>query len=45
MFCSTFPYDIVCADSWGQSVLVATDAAGVMLLDGEVTLINTPCAI
>ncbi|XP_005917291.1 GTPase-activating Rap/Ran-GAP domain-like protein 3 isoform X2 [Haplochromis burtoni] len=34
LFCSTFPYDIVCADSWGQSVLVATDAAGVMLLDG-----------
>ncbi|XP_040915320.1 GTPase-activating Rap/Ran-GAP domain-like protein 3 isoform X1 [Toxotes jaculatrix] len=33
-FCSTFPYDIVCADSWGQSLLVATDAAGVMLLDG-----------
>uniref|UniRef100_A0A669EIZ3 GTPase-activating Rap/Ran-GAP domain-like protein 3 n=1 Tax=Oreochromis niloticus TaxID=8128 RepID=A0A669EIZ3_ORENI len=32
LFCSTFPYDIVCADSWGQSVLVATDAAGVMLL-------------
>ncbi|XP_035040694.1 GTPase-activating Rap/Ran-GAP domain-like protein 3 isoform X4 [Hippoglossus stenolepis] len=33
-FCSTFPYEIVCADSWGQSLLVATDAAGVMLLDG-----------
>uniref|UniRef100_A0A3B4TYM8 GTPase-activating Rap/Ran-GAP domain-like protein 3 n=1 Tax=Seriola dumerili TaxID=41447 RepID=A0A3B4TYM8_SERDU len=34
-FCSTFPYEIVCADSWGQSLLVATDTAGVMLLDGE----------
>uniref|UniRef100_A0A8C4NWI1 GTPase-activating Rap/Ran-GAP domain-like protein 3 n=1 Tax=Dicentrarchus labrax TaxID=13489 RepID=A0A8C4NWI1_DICLA len=34
-FCSTFPYEIVCADSWGQSLLAATDAAGVMLLDGE----------
>uniref|UniRef100_A0A673BBY2 GTPase-activating Rap/Ran-GAP domain-like protein 3 n=1 Tax=Sphaeramia orbicularis TaxID=375764 RepID=A0A673BBY2_9TELE len=32
-FCSTFPYEIVCADSWGQSLLVATEAAGVMLLD------------
>uniref|UniRef100_A0A8C2ZLS7 GTPase-activating Rap/Ran-GAP domain-like protein 3 n=1 Tax=Cyclopterus lumpus TaxID=8103 RepID=A0A8C2ZLS7_CYCLU len=34
-FCSTFPNEIVCADSWGQSLLAATDAAGVMLLDGE----------
>uniref|UniRef100_A0A672IAV0 GTPase-activating Rap/Ran-GAP domain-like protein 3 n=1 Tax=Salarias fasciatus TaxID=181472 RepID=A0A672IAV0_SALFA len=34
-FCSTFPYEIVCADSWGQSLLAATDAAGVMLLDGK----------
>uniref|UniRef100_A0A8D0A8V9 GTPase activating Rap/RanGAP domain like 3 n=1 Tax=Sander lucioperca TaxID=283035 RepID=A0A8D0A8V9_SANLU len=34
-FCSTFPYEIVCADSWGQSLLAATDTAGVMLLDGE----------
>ncbi|TWW66376.1 GTPase-activating Rap/Ran-GAP domain-like protein 3 [Takifugu flavidus] len=34
LFCSTFPYEIVCADSWGQSLLAATDAAGVMLLDG-----------
>ncbi|XP_029024128.1 GTPase-activating Rap/Ran-GAP domain-like protein 3 isoform X2 [Betta splendens] len=33
-FCSTFPYEIVCSDSWGQSLLVSTDAAGVMLLDG-----------
>uniref|UniRef100_A0A8C5ACW5 GTPase-activating Rap/Ran-GAP domain-like protein 3 n=1 Tax=Gadus morhua TaxID=8049 RepID=A0A8C5ACW5_GADMO len=33
-FCSTFPYEIVCADSWGQSLLVATDTAGVMVLDG-----------
>uniref|UniRef100_A0A8C6UMX6 GTPase-activating Rap/Ran-GAP domain-like protein 3 n=1 Tax=Neogobius melanostomus TaxID=47308 RepID=A0A8C6UMX6_9GOBI len=32
-FCSTFPYEIVCADSWGQSLLAATDTAGVMLLD------------
>lgn len=36
LFCSTFPYEIVCSDSWGQSLLAATDAAGVMLLDGEV---------
>ncbi|XP_033979109.1 GTPase-activating Rap/Ran-GAP domain-like protein 3 isoform X1 [Trematomus bernacchii] len=34
LFCSTFPYEIVCSDSWGQSLLAATDAAGVMLLDG-----------
>uniref|UniRef100_A0A8C6WWN8 GTPase-activating Rap/Ran-GAP domain-like protein 3 n=1 Tax=Neogobius melanostomus TaxID=47308 RepID=A0A8C6WWN8_9GOBI len=34
-FCSTFPYEIVCADSWGQSLLAATDTAGVMLLDGH----------
>ncbi|KAK1883610.1 GTPase-activating Rap/Ran-GAP domain-like protein 3 [Dissostichus eleginoides] len=33
LFCSTFPYEIVCSDSWGQSLLAATDAAGVMLLD------------
>lgn len=42
-FCSTFPYEIVCADSWGQqSLLAATDTAGVMLLDGEFALINIP---
>ncbi|XP_055009684.1 GTPase-activating Rap/Ran-GAP domain-like protein 3 isoform X4 [Boleophthalmus pectinirostris] len=41
-FCSTFPYEIVCADSWGQSLLVATDTAGVMLLDGtDPTLSNS----
>ncbi|XP_077087174.1 GTPase-activating Rap/Ran-GAP domain-like protein 3 isoform X1 [Siphateles boraxobius] len=34
-FCSSFPYEIVCGDSWGQSLLVATDSAGVMLLEGE----------
>ncbi|XP_033845801.1 GTPase-activating Rap/Ran-GAP domain-like protein 3 isoform X2 [Periophthalmus magnuspinnatus] len=33
-FCSTFPYEIVCSDSWGQSLLAATDTAGVMLLEG-----------
>ncbi|XP_008421863.1 GTPase-activating Rap/Ran-GAP domain-like protein 3 isoform X4 [Poecilia reticulata] len=33
-FCSTFPYEIICADSWGQSLLVATDTAGVLMLDG-----------
>ncbi|XP_058861295.1 GTPase-activating Rap/Ran-GAP domain-like protein 3 isoform X2 [Acipenser ruthenus] len=32
-FCSSFPYEIVCSDSWGQSLLSATDA-GVLLLDG-----------
>ncbi|XP_057674890.1 GTPase-activating Rap/Ran-GAP domain-like protein 3 isoform X3 [Corythoichthys intestinalis] len=34
-FCISFPHEMVCADSWGQSLLVATDAAGVLLLDGE----------
>ncbi|XP_042158498.1 GTPase-activating Rap/Ran-GAP domain-like protein 3 isoform X5 [Oncorhynchus tshawytscha] len=34
-FCSTFPYETVCADSWGQSLLVATEAAGVMMIDGK----------
>uniref|UniRef100_A0A8C7UAQ0 GTPase-activating Rap/Ran-GAP domain-like protein 3 n=1 Tax=Oncorhynchus mykiss TaxID=8022 RepID=A0A8C7UAQ0_ONCMY len=29
-FCSTFSYETVCADSWGQSLLVATEAAGVL---------------
>ncbi|XP_049594293.1 GTPase-activating Rap/Ran-GAP domain-like protein 3 isoform X2 [Syngnathus scovelli] len=33
-FCSAFPHEVVCADSWGQSLLVATDTAGVLLLDG-----------
>uniref|UniRef100_M3ZUP1 GTPase-activating Rap/Ran-GAP domain-like protein 3 n=1 Tax=Xiphophorus maculatus TaxID=8083 RepID=M3ZUP1_XIPMA len=33
-FSSTFPYEIICADSWGQSLLVATDTAGVLMLDG-----------
>nr|XP_015222407.1 PREDICTED: GTPase-activating Rap/Ran-GAP domain-like protein 3 isoform X2 [Lepisosteus oculatus] len=31
-FCSNFSYEIVCSDSWGQSLLIATDA-GVVLLD------------
>uniref|UniRef100_A0A3B3QW67 GTPase-activating Rap/Ran-GAP domain-like protein 3 n=1 Tax=Paramormyrops kingsleyae TaxID=1676925 RepID=A0A3B3QW67_9TELE len=35
-FYSSFPHEVVCSDSWGQSVLIATDTAGVMLLD------NTP---
>uniref|UniRef100_A0A3B3QBF9 GTPase-activating Rap/Ran-GAP domain-like protein 3 n=1 Tax=Paramormyrops kingsleyae TaxID=1676925 RepID=A0A3B3QBF9_9TELE len=30
-FCSNFPHEIICSDSWGQSLLVATEA-GVMLL-------------
>ncbi|CAL8320342.1 unnamed protein product [Lota lota] len=37
-FCSTFPYEIVCADSWGQSLLVATDTAGVMVLDEQLAV-------
>ncbi|XP_056360956.1 GTPase-activating Rap/Ran-GAP domain-like protein 3 isoform X2 [Oenanthe melanoleuca] len=31
-FCSNFPHEVVCADSWGQSLLVSTDA-GILLID------------
>ncbi|GCB62055.1 hypothetical protein scyTo_0009454 [Scyliorhinus torazame] len=31
-FCSNFPFEIICSDSWGQSLLISTDA-GVLLLD------------
>ncbi|KAL0965183.1 hypothetical protein UPYG_G00277860 [Umbra pygmaea] len=41
-FCSTFLYDIVCADSWGQSLLVATEAAGVMLIEAVDPLLSNP---
>uniref|UniRef100_A0A3B3QVI9 GTPase-activating Rap/Ran-GAP domain-like protein 3 n=1 Tax=Paramormyrops kingsleyae TaxID=1676925 RepID=A0A3B3QVI9_9TELE len=34
-FYSSFPHEVVCSDSWGQSVLIATDTAGVMLLDSQ----------
>uniref|UniRef100_A0A9J8BUE1 GTPase-activating Rap/Ran-GAP domain-like protein 3 n=2 Tax=Cyprinus carpio TaxID=7962 RepID=A0A9J8BUE1_CYPCA len=40
-FCSSFPYDIVCGDSWGQSLLVATDSAGVMLLEASDPLFSS----
>uniref|UniRef100_A0AAY4AHR3 GTPase-activating Rap/Ran-GAP domain-like protein 3 n=1 Tax=Denticeps clupeoides TaxID=299321 RepID=A0AAY4AHR3_9TELE len=36
-FCGNFPYEIVCGDSWGQSLMVATDTAGVMLLEDSPT--------
>ncbi|XP_078082550.1 GTPase-activating Rap/Ran-GAP domain-like protein 3 isoform X7 [Mustelus asterias] len=31
-FCSTFPFEMICSDSWGQSLLISTEA-GVLLLD------------
>uniref|UniRef100_A0A8C5U4S0 GTPase-activating Rap/Ran-GAP domain-like protein 3 n=1 Tax=Malurus cyaneus samueli TaxID=2593467 RepID=A0A8C5U4S0_9PASS len=31
-FCSNFPHEVVCADSWGQSLLVSTDV-GILLID------------
>ncbi|XP_040591542.1 GTPase-activating Rap/Ran-GAP domain-like protein 3 isoform X2 [Mesocricetus auratus] len=31
-FCSNFPHEAVCADPWGQALLVSTDA-GVLLVD------------
>ncbi|XP_059266748.1 GTPase-activating Rap/Ran-GAP domain-like protein 3 isoform X2 [Mustela nigripes] len=33
-FCSDFPYEAVCADPWGQALLVSTDA-GVLLVDDD----------
>ncbi|XP_042537042.1 GTPase-activating Rap/Ran-GAP domain-like protein 3 [Dipodomys spectabilis] len=33
-FCSSFPHEAVCADPWGQALLVSTDA-GVLLVDDE----------
>ncbi|TRY59572.1 hypothetical protein DNTS_012253 [Danionella cerebrum] len=39
-FCSSFPYDVVCGDSWGQSLLVATDSAGLMLLEASDPLLS-----
>ncbi|KAM6337452.1 GTPase-activating Rap/Ran-GAP domain-like protein 3 isoform 4-T5 [Alca torda] len=34
-FCSNFPHEIVCADSWGQSLLVSTDAGILLIDDGQ----------
>ncbi|XP_076867315.1 GTPase-activating Rap/Ran-GAP domain-like protein 3 isoform X3 [Brachyhypopomus gauderio] len=34
-FCTSFTYDIVAGDSWGQSLLVATESAGVVLLEAS----------
>ncbi|KAJ7415600.1 GTPase-activating Rap/Ran-GAP domain-like protein 3 isoform X4 [Willisornis vidua] len=40
-FCSNFPHEVVCADSWGQSLLVSTDV-GILLIDGcHLYAINT----
>ncbi|GAB1286252.1 GTPase-activating Rap/Ran-GAP domain-like protein 3 [Apodemus speciosus] len=35
-FCCNFPHEAVCADPWGQALLVSTDA-GVLLVDGQMT--------
>ncbi|NXW48285.1 GARL3 protein, partial [Nyctiprogne leucopyga] len=34
-FCSNFPHEIVCADSWGQSLLVSTDVGILLIDDGQ----------
>ncbi|XP_068888153.1 GTPase-activating Rap/Ran-GAP domain-like protein 3 isoform X6 [Aphelocoma coerulescens] len=34
-FCSNFPHEVVCADSWGQSLLVSTDAGILLIDDGQ----------
>uniref|UniRef100_A0A2K6P702 GTPase-activating Rap/Ran-GAP domain-like protein 3 n=1 Tax=Rhinopithecus roxellana TaxID=61622 RepID=A0A2K6P702_RHIRO len=40
-FCSNFPHEAVCADPWGQALLVSTDA-GVLLVDVLVFLHSRP---
>uniref|UniRef100_A0A803Y9D2 GTPase activating Rap/RanGAP domain like 3 n=1 Tax=Meleagris gallopavo TaxID=9103 RepID=A0A803Y9D2_MELGA len=37
-FCSNFPHEVVCADSWGQSLLVSTDAGVLLIDDGQTTV-------
>ncbi|XP_040504963.1 GTPase-activating Rap/Ran-GAP domain-like protein 3 isoform X43 [Gallus gallus] len=37
-FCSNFPHEVVCADSWGQSLLVSTDAGILLIDDGQTTV-------
>ncbi|XP_053138018.1 GTPase-activating Rap/Ran-GAP domain-like protein 3 isoform X3 [Hemicordylus capensis] len=34
-FCSAFPHDIICADSWGPALLVSTDVGVLLLDDGQ----------
>ncbi|NXC18777.1 GARL3 protein, partial [Corythaeola cristata] len=34
-FCSNFPHEVVCADSWGQSLLVSTDDGILLISDGQ----------
>ncbi|XP_075435101.1 GTPase-activating Rap/Ran-GAP domain-like protein 3 isoform X4 [Ascaphus truei] len=34
-FCSNFPHEAVCGDSWGQSLLVSTDAGVLLIDDGQ----------
>ncbi|XP_048679402.1 GTPase-activating Rap/Ran-GAP domain-like protein 3 isoform X3 [Caretta caretta] len=34
-FCSNFPHEVVCADSWGQSLLVSTDVGVLLIDDGQ----------
>ncbi|NXX97613.1 GARL3 protein, partial [Centropus bengalensis] len=37
-FCSNFPHEVVCADSWGQSLLVSTDAGILLIDDGQASV-------
>uniref|UniRef100_K7FA58 GTPase-activating Rap/Ran-GAP domain-like protein 3 n=1 Tax=Pelodiscus sinensis TaxID=13735 RepID=K7FA58_PELSI len=34
-FCSNFPHEVVCADSWGRSLLVSTDVGVLLIDDGQ----------
>ncbi|XP_011709712.1 GTPase-activating Rap/Ran-GAP domain-like protein 3 isoform X3 [Macaca nemestrina] len=38
-FCSNFPHEAVCADPWGQALLVSTDA-GVLLVDDDLPSVS-----
>ncbi|XP_077162764.1 GTPase-activating Rap/Ran-GAP domain-like protein 3 isoform X2 [Paroedura picta] len=38
-FCSNFPHDVICADSWGQSLLVSTDIGVLLMDDGQPSIL------
>ncbi|XP_060107106.1 GTPase-activating Rap/Ran-GAP domain-like protein 3 isoform X1 [Heteronotia binoei] len=38
-FCSNFPHDVICADSWGQSLLVSTDSGVLLMDDGQPSIL------
>ncbi|KAL8174797.1 UNVERIFIED_CONTAM: GTPase-activating Rap/Ran-GAP domain-like protein 3, partial [Gekko kuhli] len=38
-FCGNFPHDVICADSWGQSLLVSTDIGVLLMDDGQPSIL------